>query len=79
MMGIGAGLHCYVAPIYMAEITPKNIRGGFTAGITFTVSIGFSLMFFFGNFFAWRNLALVGNKLNTLFSLFELRNFDMMS
>nr|GLL30551.1 sugar transporter ERD6-like 5 isoform X2 [Ipomoea trifida] len=48
------------APIYMAEITPKNIRGGFTAGITFTVSIGFSLMFFFGNFFAWRNLALVG-------------------
>ncbi|XP_031130355.1 sugar transporter ERD6-like 5 [Ipomoea triloba] len=60
LMGIGAGLHCYVAPIYMAEITPKDIRGGFTAGITFTVSIGFSLMFFFGNFFAWRNLALVG-------------------
>nr|GMD92670.1 sugar transporter ERD6-like 5 isoform X1 [Ipomoea batatas] len=26
---------CYKqAPIYMAEITPKNIRGGFTAGIT---------------------------------------------
>uniref|UniRef100_A0A3Q7EV29 Major facilitator superfamily (MFS) profile domain-containing protein n=1 Tax=Solanum lycopersicum TaxID=4081 RepID=A0A3Q7EV29_SOLLC len=27
LMGIGAGLHCYVAPIYVAEITPKNIRG----------------------------------------------------
>nr|GLL30552.1 sugar transporter ERD6-like 5 isoform X1 [Ipomoea trifida] len=26
----------------------------------FSVSIGFSLMFFFGNFFTWRNLALVG-------------------
>ncbi|XP_019197624.1 PREDICTED: sugar transporter ERD6-like 5 isoform X2 [Ipomoea nil] len=60
LMGIGAGLHCYVAPIYIAEITPKNNRGGFTAAITFSVSIGFSLMFFFGNFFAWRNLALVG-------------------
>ncbi|KAJ8526376.1 hypothetical protein K7X08_028853 [Anisodus acutangulus] len=60
LMGIGAGLHCYVAPIYVAEITPKNIRGGSTAAVTFTVSCAFSVMFFAGNFFTWRKLAVIG-------------------
>lgn len=60
LMGVGAGFHCYVAPIYIAEITPKNIRGSFTAIITFSVTFGFSLMFFVGNFLAWRMLAIVG-------------------
>ncbi|KAI5658997.1 hypothetical protein M9H77_27790 [Catharanthus roseus] len=59
-MGIGAGLHCYVAPIYIAEITPKHIRGAFAAIATVTVTFGFSLMFFIGNFIAWRMLAIVG-------------------
>uniref|UniRef100_M1CS59 Sugar transporter n=1 Tax=Solanum tuberosum TaxID=4113 RepID=M1CS59_SOLTU len=31
LMGIGAGLLLYVAPIYIAEIAPKSIRGGCTA------------------------------------------------
>ncbi|KAG5619602.1 hypothetical protein H5410_004820 [Solanum commersonii] len=61
LMGIGAGLHCYVAPIYVAEITPKNIQGGSTAAVTFTVSCAFSMMFFAGNFFTWRKLAVIGN------------------
>ncbi|KAL3344019.1 hypothetical protein AABB24_023448 [Solanum stoloniferum] len=61
LMGIGAGLHCYVAPIYVAEITPKNIRGGSTAAVTFTVSCAFSVMFFAGNFFTWRKLAVIGS------------------
>lgn len=59
-MGIGAGLHCYVAPAYIAEISPQHIRGGLTALVTFSVTCGFSLMFFTGNFVAWRLLALVG-------------------
>ncbi|CAN4095796.1 unnamed protein product [Withania somnifera] len=37
---IGAGIHCYVAPIYVAEITPKNIRGGSTAAVTAKVGKG---------------------------------------
>ncbi|TMX01336.1 hypothetical protein EJD97_024701 [Solanum chilense] len=39
LMGIGAGLHCYV----------------------FTVSCAFSVMFFTGNFFTWRKLAVIGS------------------
>ncbi|KAL3516160.1 hypothetical protein ACH5RR_023062 [Cinchona calisaya] len=60
LTGIGAGLHCYVAPVYIAEITPKDIRGGFIAIATFTVTCGFSIMFFTGNFMTWRTLAVFG-------------------
>ncbi|XP_077218123.1 sugar transporter ERD6-like 5 isoform X2 [Tasmannia lanceolata] len=30
-VGYGIGLLSYVVPVYIAEITPKNLRGGFTA------------------------------------------------
>ncbi|RWR93677.1 Sugar/inositol transporter [Cinnamomum micranthum f. kanehirae] len=30
-LGIGMGMFSYVVPVYIAEITPKNLRGGFTA------------------------------------------------
>ncbi|CAI9102341.1 OLC1v1000597C1 [Oldenlandia corymbosa var. corymbosa] len=60
LMGIGSGMHCYVAPIYIGEITPKDIRGAFVAAVTFSVTLGFSLMFFVGNFMNWRSLALFG-------------------
>ncbi|KAF3669453.1 putative methyltransferase-like protein 16 -like protein [Capsicum annuum] len=60
IMGVGAGLLFYVAPIYIAEISPKSIRGGCTAALAFMVYFGFSLMFLIGNFLTWRTLALVG-------------------
>lgn len=31
LVGCGIGLLSYVVPVYIAEITPKNLRGGFTA------------------------------------------------
>ncbi|KAL2954465.1 hypothetical protein AAZX31_19G224000 [Glycine max] len=30
LVGYGMGLLSYVVPVYIAEITPKNLRGGFT-------------------------------------------------
>ncbi|XP_059648564.1 sugar transporter ERD6-like 5 isoform X2 [Cornus florida] len=59
-MGFGIGLLCYVAPIYSAEITPKNIRGACTASNELMVVCGGSLMFFVGNLINWRALALIG-------------------
>ncbi|XP_065618551.1 sugar transporter ERD6-like 5 isoform X5 [Quercus suber] len=29
LLGVGFGITCYVGPVYLAEITPKNLRGGF--------------------------------------------------
>ncbi|KAK3031607.1 hypothetical protein RJ639_035613, partial [Escallonia herrerae] len=59
-LGFGVGLQTYVSAIYVAEITPKNIRGGFTAASQVMLSCGVSLMFFVGNVLAWRTLALIG-------------------
>ncbi|KAH0853072.1 hypothetical protein HID58_093495, partial [Brassica napus] len=30
-LGVAAGLSCYVVPVYIVEISPKQIRGAFTA------------------------------------------------
>ncbi|KAA8545056.1 hypothetical protein F0562_019845 [Nyssa sinensis] len=59
-LGFGFGLHGYLAPVYIAEIAPKNTRGGFTAAIQLTACCGLSLMFFTGTFMHWRPLALIG-------------------
>ncbi|KAM3752806.1 hypothetical protein ACB098_03G046600 [Castanea mollissima] len=29
LLGVGFGITCYVGPVYLAKITPKNLRGGF--------------------------------------------------
>ncbi|MCD9645566.1 hypothetical protein HAX54_034582 [Datura stramonium] len=60
LMGVGAGIQLYVAPIYISEVTPKNIRGCFVAAASFTLTLGFSLAYYIGNNMSWRTLALVG-------------------
>ncbi|XP_016495254.1 sugar transporter ERD6-like 5 isoform X1 [Nicotiana tabacum] len=60
LMGVGSGIQLYVAPIYISEVTPKNIRGCFAAAASFTLTLGFSLAYYIGNNMNWRTLALVG-------------------
>ncbi|KAF3956482.1 hypothetical protein CMV_018390 [Castanea mollissima] len=59
-LGFGNGLIGYVVPIYIAEITPKNFRGGFTSANQLMICCGSSLMYFIGNVTTWRILALIG-------------------
>ncbi|XP_062144028.1 sugar transporter ERD6-like 5 [Alnus glutinosa] len=59
-LGIGVGVICYVVPVYIAEITPRNLRGQFTSAYQLLVCCGMSLMYFIGNIITWRNLALIG-------------------
>ncbi|CAH2038526.1 unnamed protein product [Thlaspi arvense] len=58
-LGFGVGLVSYVVPVYIAEITPKTFRGGFTFSNQLMQCFGISLMFFTGNLFHWRTLALL--------------------
>ncbi|KAL5566158.1 hypothetical protein UlMin_029322 [Ulmus minor] len=60
LVGFGIGLLSYAVPVYIAEITPKDLRGGFTSATQLVLCCGFSLMYFLGNYFTWRNLALIG-------------------
>ncbi|XP_058216478.1 sugar transporter ERD6-like 5 isoform X5 [Rhododendron vialii] len=48
------------ASVYVAEITPKKIRGGFTAANMLVLCFGISLMFFMGNVLTWRTMAIIG-------------------
>eukprot|EP00257_Ricinus_communis_P013136 XP_015570509.1 sugar transporter ERD6-like 17 isoform X5 [Ricinus communis] len=60
LMGIGMGITLYVVPIYIAEITPKHIRGRFTAANQLLTSCGLSLIYFVGTIISWHTLALIG-------------------
>ncbi|XP_050381227.1 sugar transporter ERD6-like 5 isoform X2 [Argentina anserina] len=59
-VGFGAGILCYVVPVYIAEITPKELRGRFTSATQLMISCGLALAFFLGNVITWRSLAFVG-------------------
>ncbi|KAH9754776.1 Sugar transporter ERD6-like 5 [Citrus sinensis] len=60
LIGFGAGIISYVIPIYVAEISPKDFRGVFTAFHQLMNTFGCSLAYFFGNVIPWRVLALIG-------------------
>ncbi|XP_021742463.1 LOW QUALITY PROTEIN: sugar transporter ERD6-like 5 [Chenopodium quinoa] len=60
LIGVGIGILSYVVPVYVAEITPKNLRGGFTAAHQLMICCGVSTMWLFGIIIHWRILALIG-------------------
>ncbi|KAI6695666.1 hypothetical protein NL676_023376 [Syzygium grande] len=58
--GYGMGVFSYVVPIFIAEITPKNLRGALTAVNQLMICAGVSVSFIIGTVVAWRVLALIG-------------------
>ncbi|KAJ9682119.1 hypothetical protein PVL29_018152 [Vitis rotundifolia] len=72
LIGCGIGALSYVVPVYIAEITPKNLRGRFTGLNMLFISCGTSVMYFAGGVVTWRILALIGTIpcLLPLFGLF---------
>ncbi|KAJ8766497.1 hypothetical protein K2173_022556 [Erythroxylum novogranatense] len=58
--GYGIGVFSYVVPIYIAEIAPKNLRGGLTTLNQLMIVTGSSVAFVIGTVIPWRDLALTG-------------------
>ncbi|XP_019080552.1 sugar transporter ESL1 isoform X2 [Vitis vinifera] len=48
------------AAVYISEIAPTNIRGGFTSASSLMMCCGFSMIFFVGTVVSWRTLAIIG-------------------
>ncbi|OMO99044.1 General substrate transporter [Corchorus olitorius] len=67
-LGFTNGLSGYLAPVYIAEITPNNLRGRFTAMVPLINGWGMSFMYVVGSFINWRILALIA----TLSGLLQL-------
>ncbi|KAJ0079056.1 hypothetical protein Patl1_22793 [Pistacia atlantica] len=60
ILGCGIGLTSYCVPIYVAEISPKHVRGAFTALNPLFIGLGQSLAFLVGSFVNWQILAFIG-------------------
>ncbi|KAJ9565070.1 hypothetical protein OSB04_001036 [Centaurea solstitialis] len=60
LIGYGIGVISYVVPVYIAEITPQNLRGAFTTVNQLMISTGISVMWLIGILIPWRTLALIG-------------------
>ncbi|PPD93226.1 hypothetical protein GOBAR_DD09819 [Gossypium barbadense] len=58
-LGFTNGISGYLATIYIAEITTKNVRGRFTTILQLMVGWGASFMYVVGSFVHWRTLALL--------------------
>uniref|UniRef100_A0A7N0U8M5 Major facilitator superfamily (MFS) profile domain-containing protein n=1 Tax=Kalanchoe fedtschenkoi TaxID=63787 RepID=A0A7N0U8M5_KALFE len=58
--GFGIGVFSYVVPIFIAEIAPKNLRGGLTTLNQLMIVTGSSVAFLMGSVVSWRTLALTG-------------------
>ncbi|XP_030534842.1 sugar transporter ERD6-like 5 isoform X2 [Rhodamnia argentea] len=71
LLGFGVGLASYVVPVYIAEVTPKNLRGGFVSLCMLVIACGMSMTYIIGTVLNWRILACLGtpqrNKLVGLF------------
>ncbi|KAK2419164.1 Major facilitator superfamily protein [Trifolium repens] len=60
LLGCGMGILSYVVPVYIAEITTKDLRGGFTAIHQLMICFGISLTYLIGAYLNWRVLAIIG-------------------
>lgn len=61
LVGCGIGVLSYVVPVYIAEITPMNVRGAFTSLCQLMLGCGQALAFLIGSLVSWRTLALIGH------------------
>eukprot|EP00258_Populus_trichocarpa_P022883 XP_024438902.1 sugar transporter ERD6-like 3 isoform X2 [Populus trichocarpa] len=59
VVGVAIGILTYVVPVYISEITPKNLRGRFTSATQLLVCCGFAVTFFAGSIVGWRALSLL--------------------
>ncbi|XP_065034778.1 sugar transporter ERD6-like 16 isoform X2 [Musa acuminata AAA Group] len=58
--GYGIGVLSYVVPVFIAEIAPKNLRGGLATLNQLLICGGHSVAFVVGTLVTWRTLVLVG-------------------
>ncbi|CAI0407630.1 unnamed protein product [Linum tenue] len=60
LIGTGASINIYLAPMYVAEITPNNRRGAAVSVTQLTMLCSISFAFLVGSLISWRALAMIG-------------------
>ncbi|CAN1196630.1 Sugar transporter ERD6-like 15 [Linum perenne] len=60
LLGIASTITLYLAPVYISEITPRNLRGTAVSVTQLTMICSVSLTFLVGSIINWRTMALIG-------------------
>ncbi|XP_055960903.1 uncharacterized protein LOC126671339 [Mercurialis annua] len=60
LTGYGIGVISYVVPVFIAEITPKELRGALASANQFFIVVGILAIYSLGALVKWRILALIG-------------------
>ncbi|XP_048235892.1 sugar transporter ERD6-like 8 [Ricinus communis] len=60
LTGYGIGVISYVVPVFIAEITPKELRGTLAAANQFFIVVGIMVIYSIGALVNWRILAITG-------------------
>ncbi|XP_062211353.1 sugar transporter ERD6-like 16 isoform X2 [Phragmites australis] len=60
LLGFSTGALSFAVPVFIAEIAPKNLRGGLATSNQLLICSGSSATYIIGALVAWRNLVLVG-------------------
>lgn len=58
--GFGVGIISYTVPVYIAEISPQDMRGSLGSVNQLSVTVGIMLVYLLGLFAHWRILAILG-------------------
>ncbi|CAL4957499.1 unnamed protein product [Urochloa decumbens] len=59
-IGCGIGFLSYLVPVYISEIAPKNLRGGFATINPLMICCGMSFAYVLGTLVTWQTLAIIG-------------------
>ncbi|XP_024534160.1 sugar transporter ERD6-like 4 [Selaginella moellendorffii] len=59
LKGLGGGIVSFTVPTYIAEVSPKHMRGTLGAMHQLAVTVGIMMAYMGGLFFQWRMLALI--------------------
>ncbi|XP_057814278.1 sugar transporter ERD6-like 6 isoform X2 [Cryptomeria japonica] len=60
LTGLGVGIISFTVPVYIAEISPKHLRGGLGTINMLSITIGIFVVYLLGMFISWRHLAIAG-------------------
>ncbi|GLJ29231.1 hypothetical protein SUGI_0576600 [Cryptomeria japonica] len=59
-VGYGVGLTSYTVPVYIAEISPKNLRGALTNTNQLSITAGVLIVYLLGMLVTWHDLTIIG-------------------
>jgi len=76
LTGVGCGMTCVAAPLYVTETSPRELRGTLGAGIQLSVTIGILMVYCLGLILGWRDLAIVGAAAPVISLLLTFRSVE---